>query len=146
MASQDVLPECSQGFQDVRMAVAIIERDIAHQAKVADKLSEAVEKIQEMNQNLCKIIALHELRHVSMEKGHEEMGTDIREVHGRIDKMLTVDKLHPNKASKQDDLDTALAEFKKWKYIMTGAAVVIGYLLAHLNWTLLAGLLNLHGQ
>jgi hypothetical protein len=141
MATVDVLPE---GFQDVRLAVAIIEKDIIQNTKVVDKLSEAVEKIQEMNQNLCKMIALHELRHDSSEKAQESFNGDLREVHSRIDKFM--EKPKTTKGTKQDELDLALAELKKWKYIITGAAIVIGYLLAHINWAVLLSLLSFHGQ
>lgn len=135
MATADVLPECASGFQDVRLAVAIIEKDILQNTKVVDKLSEAVEKIQEMNQNLCKMIALHELRHENTDKILESFDEDVRKVHGRIDmvigqvepKQSATDKLQDNEVKK------ALAQFNKWKYMATGALLVIGYLLSHLD-------------
>lgn len=146
MATSDVLPECAQGFQDVRLAVAIIERDIMQNAKVVDKLSEAVEKIQEMNQNLCKMIALHELRHENAEKILESFDEDIRKVHGRIDTVIgQVEPKQTNSDKRQDDeVKKALAQFNKWKYMGTGALLVIGYLLSHLDGlaTFLIGLLR----
>jgi len=138
MSIPEVLPECSQGFQELRVSVAVIEKDIIQHAKVADKLSEAVEKIQEMNANLCKMIALHELRHESADKAFETFDDDLRDVHGRIDTMMAEKK--PTKAKNADtdtdaELKKALADITKWKYIFTGAAIVIGYLLEHFKWS-----------
>lgn len=151
MSPLEVLPECTAGFTDVRIAVASIEKDIIQHAKVSDKLAEAVEKIQEMNANLCKMIALHELKHDSAEKAHDDIEDELKTLALRIDKLLSAKRALESqniKGFKQEEVDAALAEFKKWKYIITGAAIVIGYLLAHLNipWGTLFSFLSFHGQ
>lgn len=151
MPSLEVLPECTAGFTDVRIAVASIEKDIVQHAKVADKLAEAVQKIQEMNSNLCRMISLHELKHDSAEKAHEDIEDELKILNVRIDKLLTAKRnieSQNTKGFKQEEVDAALAEFKKWKYIIIGAASVIGYLLAHAqtNWSFLMNLISFHGQ
>ena len=89
MSPLEVLPECTAGFTDVRIAVASIEKDIIQHAKVSDKLAEAVEKIQEMNANLCKMIALHELKHDSAEKAHDDIEDELKTLALRMDKCLS---------------------------------------------------------
>jgi septal ring factor EnvC (AmiA/AmiB activator) len=151
MPPLEVLPECTAGFTDVRIAVASIEKDIIQHAKVADKLAEAVQKIQEMNANLCRMISLHELKHDSAEKAHDDIEDELKILNVRIDKLLTSKRAIESqniKGFKQEEVNAALDEFKKWKYIITGAAVVIGYLLAHaqFNWSFLLNLISFHGQ
>ncbi len=134
MASQDVLAECSPGFSELRTTVAVLERDVAQQTRVSDKLSEAVEKIQEMNANLCRMISLHELKHDGAEKVHKDIELDLKEITSRIDNLMETKSII--KSPQQIELEKAISELIKWKYIFTGAAIVIGYLIGHINWTL----------
>lgn len=138
MPSQDVLPECQQGFLDLQYAVKTLQQDGVRNEKVIEKLSEAVEKIEEMNANLCKMIALHELKHDTIEKTLDAMDTDLHALSLRS--MPIVAPVSP--AAENEDLKQLLKVINRWRYILTGAAFVIGYLLAHINWGLLISLLT----
>jgi len=117
----------------LKIGLAGAVKDIAINAKVIDKLAEAVEKIEIMNQNLCKMISLHEHKHNSSEKLQGDLDEDIKELTTRIDTLM-VAKPHSAAVLQQDaEVKEALAQFNRWKYIATGALLVIGYLIAHLG-------------
>jgi hypothetical protein len=122
------MPDCldapSQGeFSAIQLAVGIIQHDIANQSKISDKLAEAVEKIQAMNANLIKMIALHELK-------HENTEDDIKELGKRLDAQLVTHTTTTSTSMTTEQLN-------KWKYMIIGGAFVIGWAIAHLKWSVL---------
>lgn len=122
---------------DVRLSVGLLERDVIMNAKVIDKLSEAVEKIEEMNANLVKIIAVHELK-------HENTTDDIRELNQRIiDATRLTTTTTTTISATEADAKSTLDELKKWKYMIIGGTFVLGWLLAHIKWSVLATIFGL---
>jgi DNA anti-recombination protein RmuC len=166
MAGQEVLPECQTGFSDIRLQVGLMERDVQLNREMINKLSEGIEKTQEMNVNLVKMIALHEQRHEQHEEMEDEFDEDVKELHSRIttttrethDKIETtkrelfarLDSIHSELLehivsrtaviSKSDEkkakteADEALKDLTRWKYMLMGALLIIGWLLAHIKW------------
>ena len=129
----DQFTESHDNLVDLKIGLAGAVKDIAINAKVIDKLAEAVEKIEIMNQNLCKMITLHEHKHDSAEKIHGDIDEDLKEVTTRIDALMVLK--HDTVAERQQDAEVkkALEQFNRWKFIATGALLVIGYLLAHIG-------------
>jgi hypothetical protein len=129
-------PECHDNFVELKIGLASAVKDIEINAKVIDKLAEAVEKIEIMNQNLCKMIALHELKHDSAEKIHGDIDEDFKELTSRIDTLM-VSKREPKQTAadklQDEEIRKAVAQFNKWKWMAAGALLVIGYLLSHLE-------------
>ena len=136
MSESQVLPECSIAYNDLKTCVALAERDILAHGKVQEKLTEAVDKIQEMNANLCKMISLHELKHDTAERYHTMIDEDGKDLTARID-LLFVDKhkviptFQPTEVV--PEVAHSLEELQKWKWIIVGAVFMLGYLLAHLK-------------
>jgi len=130
----DVLPECQVAFTDLRLTVALIEHDIVLSAKVIDKLSEAVEKIEEMNANLVKIIAVHDLK-------HENTTEDVKELERRIDdhRLSSV-----TTTTTENDAKKTLEQLKKWQYMIFGGAIVVGWVISHLKWPALLSLFGIN--
>jgi DNA repair exonuclease SbcCD ATPase subunit len=129
-------PAGHESIVELKIGLASAVKDIEINAKVIDKLAEAVEKIEIMNQNLCKMISLHELKHDNTEKTYGAIDEDFKELSSRIDTLM-VSKREPKQttADKLQDAEVknALAQFNKWKYMATGGLLVIGYLLSHLD-------------
>lgn len=121
----EVLPECQQGFSDVRLAIGLIERDIVSQTKITDKLSEAIEKIEAMNANLVKMLAVHELK-------HELTCKDLETVECQVDEL----RLHQAPPPTQQDPQVlkTLAQLEKWKYVLMGIVLVIGWIIGNIDW------------
>lgn len=78
-----------------------------------------------------------------------DVRSDIKEVHSRITTTTReiVDKIesstesikadateqHSSLAGKMTDMDTRIGEIERWRYVLIGAALVIGYVLAHID-------------
>lgn len=109
MASIDVLPECTGAFNDIRLQVGLLERDVANNRALIEKLTEGIEKIQEMNMNLVKMLALHDQKHEIHEKIEEGLDEDVKELHSRIstESRITQEKI--------DSMESAL--FKRLESI-----------------------------
>ncbi len=145
MGHQELSSEYTQDVSHLRTTVAVLERDVVQQLRITDKLSEAVEKIQEMNANLCRMISLHELKHDGAEKVQQEIDTDLKEITKRVDmindtKMAIKSQQLLDLEKKQQETEKEIEELVKWKYIVTGAAIVLGYLLGFVNWQTILGL------
>lgn len=167
MPEMDVLPECRTGFNEIRLQVGLMERDVQLNRQLIDKLTEGIEKTQEMNVNLVRMIALHEQRHEQHEEAEEEFDEDVKELHSRIttstretqDKIEStkkelfarLDSIHsellehivsrttPTTLVQEDDpkVEESIRELDRWKYMLMGALLIIGWLLAHIKWDLL---------
>lgn len=128
----EVLPECQPSFTDMRITVGRLEYDVAMNVKVIDKISEAVEKIEEMNANLVKMIAVHDLKHENAEE-------DIKELSQRLDSIRSTTTTTTISTTEEESKKT-LDQLKKWKYMIIGGALVIGWIVAHIKWSILVTL------
>lgn len=137
MRIAEVLPECQGGFADIRLAVGLIERDLSSQTKITDKLSEAIEKIEAMNANLVKMLAVHELK-------HQLTCDDLSEVERKVDEL----RLHQAVAPTTQDTQVTktLAQLEKWKWILMGMILAVGFLLGHINWDVVLSALQFKGR
>lgn len=120
----EVLPECQTSFSELRLTVGLLEHDILAQTKISDKLTEAVEKIQEMNANLLRMISLHELK-------HENTNEDLRDLEHQIELIRAEPKEEPEAVK---NTKRTLDQLNKWKWMLIGGAAVLGWILAHLKW------------
>lgn len=142
MSDHNLTPECNAACGDLKTSVALIERDVQSHGKVQDKLSEAVEKIQEMNANLCKMISLHELKHDNAERYHISIDDDVKELTTRIDLLFSGKHKQATTSPTENtpEVTHSLKELEKWKWIIVGAVFMLGYVLAHLKFDVLLSL------
>lgn len=127
----ELTPECQEDFADVRLALGIVQHDLTTQSKITDKLAEAIEKIEEVNVNLLKMIAVHEEK-------HENTAEDIRELEHRLDySSKTQTTTTTTTTGTEDEAKKTLDQLNKWKYMIIGGALVIGWILAHIKWPVL---------
>jgi len=135
------------------------EADIKALEKIVEKLDDSIEKLTEVNNNIGKLLAVHEERMNNIEKDTDRNVEDIRELHAKINEfgkeMLkrmdeldhsfdtkmksqaeTATKQHneiqANVERKIDLLGDRLRVLEQWKYFVIGAAAVIGYLVKYL--------------
>jgi len=133
--SQNANQDRQDGYIDMRIAMSALEKDMLSHTKVTDKLSEAVDKIQEMSANLCAMIKLHDQRHAQAEKIHEAFDNDLKEIDQRIDKVF-LDTENPwymakNPGAKQqaETTDERLTKLEHWMWMVAGGAMVAGALI-----------------
>jgi DNA repair exonuclease SbcCD ATPase subunit len=131
------------------------EADIKALEKIVEKLDDSIEKLTEVNNNIGKLLAVHEERMNNIEKDTDRNVEDIRDLHDKInafaqtmaDKIDALDasidmkmKNQSESATRQhkeiqvgvenkiDDLSTRLRSLEQWKYLVVGGALVVGYL------------------
>ena len=129
-------------LSEVKLQVGLLNKDIQHTNLLCDKLSESIEKIQEMNMNLVKMIALHDNKHEQHEKVedtlkddykelHSRITTINREIHDRIDALRV--ELMNHKAQDKNKLSERIFDIEKWKWMVAGAIGLGAWLLGHLD-------------
>lgn len=151
-----------QKLHDVELKVSLLSKDVEQTDRLCEKLSESITKIQELNVNIMRMISLHEQRHEQHEKAETELKDDIkdlhsrittvsREIHDRIDEVERhisgrIDELRSDliKHVKNDPnkLTNALAEIDKYKWMILGGAIAVGWLIGHVDLTMLGKLLK----
>lgn len=145
-----MLPD-EQELSDVKLKVGLLSKDVEQVNSFCEKLSESIDKIQEMNGNMIRMITLHEQRHEQHERAETELKEDIkelhsrittvnREIHDRIDQVehhisSRIDALRSDLANhkKQDkgELGVRLAKVEQWQWMAAGAIAVISWLIGH---------------
>ena len=135
------------------------EADVKALEKIVEKLDDSIEKLTEVNNNIGKLLAVHEERMNNIEKQTDRADDDIRDLHEKIntlsrdlmEKMDSLDDSFDKKMLKQaesstkqhldiqrgvenkiDNLAERISQLEKWKYFVIGAAAVIGYLVKYL--------------
>ena len=147
-----MLPE-EQDLNDLKLDIGLLTKDVEQTNRLCEKLSESIEKLQEVNVNILRMITLHEQRHDQHEKSENEMKDDIKELHSRITTVTRelherIDQVEHHITSRIDDLRsdllnhkkedkktilTELSEIERWKWIILGAVMSSGFLLGKLE-------------
>ncbi len=151
-----------QKLHDVELKVGLLAKDVEQTDRLCEKLSESITKIQELNVNIMQMISLHEQRHEQHEKAEQDLKDDIkelhsrittvnREIHERIDEVERhisnrIDELRSDliKHAKNDPtrLSNALAEIDKYKWMILGGAIAVGWLIGNVDLGMLGKLLK----
>ena len=141
-----------QQLTDIKLKTSLLEKDILQSEKVLNKLSDSIQKIQELNVNIMQMLTMHESKHLhhneteaylkeDYKELHSRITTVNRELHDRIDQVerhITerIDALRSDLANhKKDDkkeLD-GLDFFDRFKYIILLAMLIVGFIGGQLN-------------
>jgi chromosome segregation ATPase len=147
-----MLPE-EQDLNDLKLDIGLLTKDVEQTNRLCEKLSESIDKLQEVNVNILRMITLHEQRHDQHEKSENEMKEDIKELHSRITTVTRelherIDQVEHHITSRIDDLRsdllnhkkedkktilTELSEIERWKWIILGAVMSSGFILGKLE-------------
>jgi len=138
----------------VEMKVGLLERDVQQTDRLCEKLSESISKLQEVNANILRMITIHEHRHEQHERAETEVKDDIkelhsrittvnREIHERIDEVerhiseridaLRSDLIQHKKEENGNMVGDTLKEIDKYKWMILGAAIAIGWIIGNVN-------------
>jgi chromosome segregation ATPase len=158
--STNMYPE-EQQMNDLKLEIGLLKKDNEQLSSITNRLSQSIEKIQEMNGNLLRMISLHEQKHEGHLKTENELNTDIKELHSRVttvtrelhDKIDDVEKHLGEKIDnlrreliqhKQEEVKVKpveiLAKIDNYKYLILGMVLAAGFFLGNLN-TGLVGIL-----
>ena len=138
----------------LELKVGLLEKDIQQTNQLCDKISESIEKIQEMNATMIRMITIHEQRHENHEKAEEDLKDDIkelhsrittvsREIHDRIDQVersitgrldaLRNDLIRHKQEENGNNVGDTLKEIDKYKWMILGAAIALGWIIGNVN-------------
>ncbi len=135
-----MLPD-EQKVHEIEMKVGLLGKDVEQTDRLCSKLSESIEKLQEVNVNIMRMITLHEQRHEQHEKVEKEVKDDIKDLHDRIDQVERhiserIDALRNDLMvhRKEDNvIGNTLKEIDKYKWMILGAAIAIGWIIGNVN-------------
>lgn len=132
-----------QKIHDVELKIGLLGKDVEQTDRLCEKLSESIEKLQEVNVNILRMITLHEQRHEQHEKVESDLKEDIKDLHDRIDQVerhisARIDALRNDLMKhKTDDAGTklpqVLAEIDKYKFAIVAVAVSVGWIIGNVN-------------
>lgn len=147
-------------INELRLSLGLLEKDVQVSSQLIEKVSESIEKIQEMNLNLIKMISLHEQRHDQHEKVENELKEDIKELHSRIttqSKQLNdrIDQFEHHVTTRLDAIRNDLLQHKKqelpedqhkkrniiekldnlneWRWMIVGGLILAAWLVGELD-------------
>ncbi len=139
-----------QKLHELELKVGLLGKDVEQTDRLCEKLSESIAKIQELNVNIMQMITLHEQRHEQHEMVEKDLKEDIRDLHDRIDQVerhisaridaLRNDLMH----HKKDDnvVGNTLKEIDKYKWMILGAAIAVGWIIGNVNLGVLGTLIK----
>ena len=130
-----------QKIHDVELKIGLLGKDVEQTDRLCEKLSESIEKLQEVNVNIMRMITLHEQRHEQHEKVEKEVKDDIKDLHDRIDQVERhiserIDALRNDlMAHRKEDnvIGNTLKEIDKYKWMILGAAIAVGWIIGNVN-------------
>ena len=143
-----------QKLHDVELKVGLLEKDVQQTDRLCENLSESINKLQEVNANILRMITIHEHRHEQHERAETEVKDDIkelhsrittvnREIHERIDEVerhiseridaLRSDLIQHKKEEGGNMVGDTLKEIDKYKWMILGAAIAIGWIIGNVN-------------
>ena len=140
-----------QKIHEVELKIGLLGKDVEQTDRLCEKLSESIAKIQELNVNIMQMITLHEQRHEQHEKVEAEVKNEIKDLHDRIDQVerhisARIDALRNDLMNhKQQDkgrIPEMLAEIEKYKWMILGGAIALGWLIGNVDLTMLGKLLK----
>ena len=134
----------------------LLKREVADMKQIHVRIDSAIEKIAEVSSSLHTIMAVHEEKLIRQEEALEDQEKEFRdtvqELHSRIttnakettiqmgemERRLT-DAMneHNRKETEQflklrEDLQTRVGILEKWRHLIIGGAIVIGFILQKL--------------
>jgi len=145
-----MLPD-EQKVHELELKVGLLGKDVEQTDRLCEKLSESIAKIQELNVNIMQMITLHEQRHEQHEKVETDLKDDIRDLHDRIDQVerhisARIDALRNDlmnhKHQDKGRIPEMLGEIEKYKWMILGGALALGWLIGHVDLTMLGKLLK----
>lgn len=134
---------------NIKTDVEILKRDVSNIQSYLPRLDSAIEKITELSNTMSKMLAIHSQtietmkeqsngRHNATEKELDiidkkidNLDDDVKEsLKSIIDAINTKDK---ETNTRIDTLSSRLTALEKWKWLVVGASMAIGYVISNLN-------------
>jgi len=129
-------------MSNLETEVKILQKDLVTFQNILDKFDITINKLTEVSNNLNKVIAVQDSRIDTQEKAieivhkritdmkdeiHEELSDHYQVILEKIKELQVEQKIHADEMSKRVDA------LEKWRYIVMGGSVALGFLLSKVN-------------
>ena len=130
---------------DLVKEVELLKREVEDMKVIHGRLDTAIEKITEVSNCINRMLAVHEERLSQQEeaqhRAEQEFTADIKELHSRIttntkEIMTTATSQHKEHTEAiqrlRDDIQSRVGVLEKWRWIIIGGSIVLGFLIQKL--------------
>ena len=126
-------------INQIAVEVEGIKKDIANASLLHSRLDTAIEKLTDVSTSIKQMLAVHEQRLAQSEKTEEILFTKVRERGEELDivyRDLQRDISQVEKRllleikSLKSSLDDRVSLLEKWRWLILGGAIAIGFILA----------------
>jgi len=129
-------------MSNLETEVKILQKDLVTFQNILDKFDITINKLTEVSNNLNKVIAVQDSRIDTQEKAieivhkritdmkdeiHEELSDHYHVILEKIKELQVEQKIHADEMSRRVDA------LEKWRYIVMGGAVALGFLLSKIG-------------
>ena len=73
--------------QDSKIKVAVLEERIKIHEEMVERVDAAITTLSETNQNICKMLAVHDERIVNCARSDENLNEKIGKIEGKVDEL-----------------------------------------------------------
>ena len=129
--------------------VKLIKKELKDQAKIHDRLDVAIEKLTDVSNSIHRMLAVHEEKIARQEEAifqaeeqievrRSELSKRLDELHSRIttntkDIMSAAATQHQQQNKEiqkiKDELVSRVGVLEKWRHVLIGGSIVIGFML-----------------
>lgn len=150
------MDEQQQSLHNFETEMKLLKKDIQQMDKLCIKIAESIEKIQEVNVSLMKMIALHDEKLEQRQKIEDQIRGEMREINFRITTINSefFEKLELMERHINSKIDSAIAnvpcmkmqhnnsadtekksvpEVNRYMWMLMGAALSLGWLFGNVN-------------
>ena len=129
----------SQLIQQIAIEVEGLKKDIENQSNVRHKIDTAIDKLTEVSSSIKQMLAVHEEKLAKSEKTDEILFQKVRERGEELDIIYRDLQRDINQVEKRllleikslkGDLTDRVGVLEKWRWLIVGGALVIGFILA----------------
>lgn len=131
--------------KDLHLEVELLKKEVADMKEIHVRLDTAIGKITDVSNGIHRMLVVHEEKITTAEeaqaKSTEIFSNDIKELHGRITSTTTelrdlMTEQHrvaeASINSLREDIQGRVAILDKWRYIIIGGSIVVGFILQKL--------------
>ena len=134
---------------ELETEVKLLKKELEDQAKIHDRLDIAIEKLTDVSNTIQRMLAVHEEKLTRQEEAIFEAEQQIEVRRGEL--MIKIDELHSRITSNtkeimaaaatqhadqnkeiqkiRDELKDRVGVLEKWRHVLIGGAIVIGFVL-----------------
>ena len=134
---------------ELETEVKLLKKELQDQAKIHDRLDIAIEKLTDVSNSIHRMLAVHEEKIARQEEAifeaeqkievrRSELLVKIDELHSRVTtntkEIMTAASAQHAQQNKEiqrirDELVSRVGVLEKWRHVLVGGSIVIGFLL-----------------